>query len=644
MGMTRVSVALAANFTSIMALTGLNLNGNMTFAASAAETSSDTFVLWGSLDASAVDSTNAENLGKFTAAGANPLPAGISVLAATWPYLLVQRTAGSNAGTFYATGDTFTNPAVVTTATPAGVLYSAVMDLRALSASGVRIGGSALLTSSDVFDVFLTQDSTVSSSVGCFNAGRISGGNSDNGRRISVLAKGWPFAIIQRVSGSNAGTIIASGVGSLASDVGMWAQGGNSFGAVGILGTNDAFAMRIIANGITWATSTGAVSAFGVAAGSTTLTGGATTVSALNTTSANLDLVATGSAGSARVRTTVVATAAASATRSITSSAADVDASITVSAATTGRCDTTVVATGVATANTTCTGASGSAASLSAAITGGGTASASVTCTAAVGDGFKVFTGAASTLRLFCDQDGVWTVGSGAGTQGMTIAMGSGDFVVTSTDDISLTALDALTLVGGGAVSLSSVSSTLSLSSGGGASTAITGGTRIDLQAFGALAPIRLLPVITGDTPVMLQFFEAAAGGSNYVSLAAPAALAATTEYTLPVAFPAMANMSLTSGLTGVTSWQNAIQSGSAAIVNGVSTAIAANITATSRIFIQAADVVPGAGALTIDYRPLAAGRVNGLPGSFTITAVLAAGTINVLDQSVGVQWMVLNA
>lgn len=140
---------------------------------------------------------------------------------------------------------------------------------------------------------------------------------------------------------------------------------------------------------------------------------------------------------------------------------------------------------------------------------------------------------------------------------------------------------------------------------------------------------------------VLLQ--ELLASGVNVTGFRAPDTLAADVLYALPTADATLANKSLTSDGAGNLSWQNAIQSGTASLTNGVSAAIPANIATGSRIFVQAADTVPGAGNLTIGYRPLAAGRVNGTPGSFTITAVLAVGTINTLDQSVGLMWMVLN-
>lgn len=159
-----------------------------------------------------------------------------------------------------------------------------------------------------------------------------------------------------------------------------------------------------------------------------------------------------------------------------------------------------------------------------------------------------------------------------------------------------------------------------------------TGGVVIQPRAAGA-----------GNTST-LALLELAANGTNFVGFKAPDAIASDVTWVLPNADANLANKALLSDGAGNLSWGNAIQSGAANLTNGVSAAIPANISATSRIFIQAQETVPGAGNLTIDYRPLAADRINGTPGSFKITAVIAAGTINALDQSQGIMWMVLNA
>jgi|SRR6478735_5389473 len=82
------------------------------------------------------------------------------------------------------------------------------------------------------------------------------------------------------------------------------------------------------------------------------------------------------------------------------------------------------------------------------------------------------------------------------------------------------------------------------------------------------------------------------------------------------------------------------MQSGTTTLVLGISPLIAANINATSNIVCTLR--TPVGVNLTTGYAATAAARVNGNPGSFRITAMLAAGTINILDGST-VDWMVAN-
>lgn len=83
------------------------------------------------------------------------------------------------------------------------------------------------------------------------------------------------------------------------------------------------------------------------------------------------------------------------------------------------------------------------------------------------------------------------------------------------------------------------------------------------------------------------------------------------------------------------------VQAGTTTLVAGVSPAIAANINANSRIFGFIKTMTPGAGNLTVQYGALASNRTVGTPGSFEITALLAAGTINTADTSV-LDWLVI--
>ena len=74
------------------------------------------------------------------------------------------------------------------------------------------------------------------------------------------------------------------------------------------------------------------------------------------------------------------------------------------------------------------------------------------------------------------------------------------------------------------------------------------------------------------------------------------------------------------------------VQGGRLALANGVSAAIPARITATSRIVVTKA--VRSGDIGTVDYCALDADRVVGAPGSFKVTALDVAGAIQVGDDS----------
>lgn len=84
-------------------------------------------------------------------------------------------------------------------------------------------------------------------------------------------------------------------------------------------------------------------------------------------------------------------------------------------------------------------------------------------------------------------------------------------------------------------------------------------------------------------------------------------------------------------------------QSGTATLEAGTTALISATITTSSRIFLTVK--TPGTPTLTTEYAALASDRVAGLSsasGGFKITALVAAGTINVDDTSV-LDWLVIN-
>ena len=210
--MNIVSVALptVGLFSAVLSLQILDTNGPIGFGVSTGLTTADSFILYGTLDAAATDATNAYNIGYF-GGGTEALPSGIAKQAATWPFLLVKRVAGSAAGSLLVAGNPLTAPAVVSTAAPTTTgAYSSAINLTTLGASNVRIGGSRQMSANDSFDVFLSNDATITTSADCYLAGRITGGGET--ALTSLAVSGFSYAIVQRVAGSTAGTIIAAGI------------------------------------------------------------------------------------------------------------------------------------------------------------------------------------------------------------------------------------------------------------------------------------------------------------------------------------------------------------------------------------------------------------------------------------------------
>lgn len=136
-----VSVALASGYSPILSLRGLNTNDDIGLCVSVAESASDAFELYGTLDAAATDNTNAQLLGVFSG-GTSNLPKGISDQAKTWPFLLVRRTSGSTAGSFFAAGNPAPGQDVVTTTAPFGTSYSSAMSLGGLTYTMAGAAGS----------------------------------------------------------------------------------------------------------------------------------------------------------------------------------------------------------------------------------------------------------------------------------------------------------------------------------------------------------------------------------------------------------------------------------------------------------------------------------------------------------------------
>ena len=135
--------------------------------------------------------------------------------------------------------------------------------------------------------------------------------------------------------------------------------------------------------------------------------------------------------------------------------------------------------------------------------------------------------------------------------------------------------------------------------------------------------------------------------GSNGFSYEA-VNMTSTVALKLPTGVPQVERQMMI--LTDLASMQlgfgNAIDCGMVNLSSGVSAAITPDIgmDANTVILCGFGLKTPGAGNLTVDVVALPADRVNGEKGtgSFKLTAVLAAGTINVLDQSQSVMWVAM--
>ena len=141
-------------------------------------------------------------------------------------------------------------------------------------------------------------------------------------------------------------------------------------------------------------------------------------------------------------------------------------------------------------------------------------------------------------------------------------------------------------------------------------------------------------------SPTLVFFDEA---GSTSVTLRAATTGNDGSAYTLPTTAPTNSvGQALVSSPSGAMSFGSSIQKGSNALTAGVSGAIAANISATSRIVVSLK--TPVSDALTVKYSALGSGRTNGTPGSFVISALNATGggAVNTNDTST-IDWVVLD-
>lgn len=262
--LTKALPTTALGFSSALSLLSLTLEAGMNFSTTPGA-AGYTYNLYGAMDTTAAGTDpNITLLGTFVAPDgvATNLPPQMQAELRSWPVILIQAAAASPAAqSLYVSG--IAGPGTATlgsVAAPASGLFSGLIDLSAFSGS-VRIGGSKAMTSSDQFTVYVTNDSTdpsVSlSPAGAWIVGPIVGGGSISPPASSVvIPSGWKYAFVKRTSGSTAGTIKAAATNAQSGGGQAWVQGGNSFGATGVLGTDDAFSMTLKSNGTTFLTST----------------------------------------------------------------------------------------------------------------------------------------------------------------------------------------------------------------------------------------------------------------------------------------------------------------------------------------------------------------------------------------------------
>lgn len=297
--MLRKSTALTGTVTALISLLNIDINKPITLGVSPAELAGDTFDVFATLDSAAVDTVNAFQIGTISGTTPPDVLRGYGEQAKGWSYVFLNRTAGATAGTFYVTGEEAQATATVQSTAAAAVdSFTAVLDLTSYSSQGVRIGGSRAMLVGDQFDVYVSQDSTVTNATGCQKLGRIRGGGGVN--LNSLVAVGWPYAIVKTIARSSAGgNILAAGAAKIpAGSTGFWQQGGNAFGATGVLGTTDAFGMSIISGGTAFISDNLTITTIGRTAGASgvTIEAGTGNINIGTSASARTVNIATGAA------------------------------------------------------------------------------------------------------------------------------------------------------------------------------------------------------------------------------------------------------------------------------------------------------------------------------------------------------------
>jgi len=174
----------------------------------------------------------------------------------------------------------------------------------------------------------------------------------------------------------------------------------------------------------------------------------------------------------------------------------------------------------------------------------------------------------------------------------------------------------------------------------------LTGATAaFSLDGFGAGSPGQRLKVISAIAQQLMVVHQSGTETVAAAKIRTPNA--ANRVFPAPPSggFLELEFLYVPSGVFGTACWVligssvTNQQSGTATLAAGT-VSIAATITAAS--VIVATVKTPANHTLTVDYAVLSADRSVGAPGSFKITAVLAAGTINTADTST-IDWIVVN-
>lgn len=171
-----------------------------------------------------------------------------------------------------------------------------------------------------------------------------------------------------------------------------------------------------------------------------------------------------------------------------------------------------------------------------------------------------------------------------------------------------------------------------------GATAPGTSGTAIDTTAAGALTigATNATSVVTGNTATSVRLAPMTTTQRNALATSLPPTGSQVFNSTT-------GEPEINIGTAAAPIWaaQAAQFGGPLTLTAGAVTVTGVNLTANSTILVQVG--TPNTTALTVRYDVLSGSRTNGAgSGSFTISALVAAGTLNNVDVSSGVRWAII--